>query len=76
MFSLYSLANPQYIHTTGHTYTRLTFVVSLVNNEFSSKYYCVGLITVTNSTLNYHRHTNSNRNGTPVGFQDLTTPAK
>ncbi len=43
-------------HTTEHTYARLTFVVSLVDNEFSSKYYCVGLITVTNSILTYHRH--------------------
>ncbi len=29
--------NPKYYHTTEHTYTRLTFVVSLVDNEFSSK---------------------------------------
>ncbi len=43
-------------HTTEHTYTRLTFVVSLVDNEFSSKYCCVGLITVTNSVLTYHKH--------------------
>ncbi len=44
-----SSCNAQYFHTTEHTYARLTFVVSLVDNEFSSKYCCVGLITVTNS---------------------------
>ncbi len=48
--------NAQYFHTTGHTYARLTFVVSLVVNEFSSQYCCVGLITMTNSILTYHRH--------------------
>ncbi len=30
-----------------HTYTRLSFVVTLVDKEFSSKYSLVGLITVT-----------------------------
>ncbi len=30
-----------YIHKTGHTYTRLTFVISVVDNEFSSKYRCI-----------------------------------
>ncbi len=53
---LNSSCNAQYIHTTEHTYARLTYVVSLVDNEFSSKYCCVGLITVTNSVLTYHHH--------------------
>ncbi len=51
---LSSSCNAQYFHTTEHTYARLTYVVSLVDNEFSSKYCCVGLITVTNSVLTYH----------------------
>ncbi len=42
-FSLCS-CNAQYFHTTEHTYARLSFMVSLVDYEFSSKYYCVGLI--------------------------------
>ncbi len=50
------VAYTQYFHTTEHTYTRLIFVVSLVENEFSSKYCCVVLITVTNSVLTYHHH--------------------
>ncbi len=33
-----SSSNTQYFHTPGPTYTQLTFVVSLVDNEFSSKY--------------------------------------
>ena len=53
---LSSSCNTQYLHTTEHTYARLTFVVSLVDNEFSSKCCCVGLITTTNSLLSYHRH--------------------
>ncbi len=36
--SLNSSCNAQYFHTTEHTYARLTFVVSLVDNEFLSKY--------------------------------------
>ncbi len=55
-FSLCSSCNTQYFHTTEHSYARLTFVVSLVDNQFSSKYCCVGLITVTNSVLTYHHH--------------------
>ncbi len=31
------ICNTQYFHTTEHTYTRLTFVISPVGNEFSSK---------------------------------------
>ena len=31
---------------------------------------------MTESTLNYQRATNPNRNGTPVGFQVLTAPVK
>ncbi len=53
---LSSSCNAQYFHTTEHTYARLTFVVRLVDNEFSSKYCCVGLITAINSVLTYHRH--------------------
>ncbi len=39
-----------------YTYTRLTFVVSLVDNEYSSKYCCVGLIAMTNNALTNHCH--------------------
>ncbi len=42
MLELSSSYNAQYLHTTGHTYARLTFAV-LVDNEFSSKYCCVQL---------------------------------
>ena len=45
---LSSSCNAQYFHTSEHTYTRLIFIVSLVDNEFSSKYCYAGLITVTN----------------------------
>ncbi len=51
-----SSCNAQYFHTTDIPTQDLTFVVSLVDNEFSSKYCCVGLITVANSVLTYHRH--------------------
>ncbi len=60
---LSNCCNAQYFHITEHTYARLTFVVSLEDNEFLNKYCCVGLITMTNSVL-----TNSNRNGTPVSY--------
>ncbi len=50
-------------------------MVSLVGNEFSSKYCCIGLITMTNSYL-LITTTNSNRNETPLSFLVLTTPAK
>ncbi len=33
---LYSSCNAQYFHTNEHTCARLTFVVSVVDNEFSS----------------------------------------
>ncbi len=56
ILSLSRSCNAQYFHTTGHTYTRLTYVVSLVDYTFSSKYCCVRLITMTKSALNYHRH--------------------
>ncbi len=36
-----SNCNTQNFHTTGHTYARLIFMVTLVDNEFSSKYCCV-----------------------------------
>ncbi len=48
---LNSSCNAQYFHTSEHIYSRLTFVVTLVDNEFSSKYCCVGLTTMTNSIL-------------------------
>ncbi len=44
------------IQTPEHTYKRFPFMVSLVDNELSSKYCCIGLITMTNSIFTYHRH--------------------
>ncbi len=41
--TLSSSCNARYFDTTEHTYTRRTFVVSLVDSEFSGKYCCVGL---------------------------------
>ncbi len=60
---------------TRHTYTRFTFYVNLVNNEFSSNYVAYRFIIMTKSAL-VSITINSNRKGTPVSFQVVTAPAK
>ncbi len=50
---LSNCCNAQYFHITEHTYARLTFVVSLVDNEFSSKYW---LHRAHNYDKTYHHH--------------------
>ncbi len=47
----------------------------LVDNEFSSKYCCVGLIGMTNIVL-LNTATNSDRTGTLLSFLVLTDPQK
>ncbi len=56
ILQLSSGCKTQCFDTTGHAPTQTYLRGSLVDNVFSSKYCCARLITMTKSTLTYHRH--------------------